>query len=131
MDTSNITPLNELYTPTDRGVVVEIVMPTKTKAGLTLSKEMLNELQRTQSPASKVVSIGPNVTHVKLNDYVIVNRDARIHPITVIHTDPDNGIMHAQCHEIDILGKVDSLWQLAKEKEQANGYEIKSSKLIH
>jgi len=107
--------LADIYKPLSAQVVVEVTMPSKTKSGIILNEEAMKELRAKQSPAVKVVAIGPDVKSVKIDDYVLLNSDARFTNLPLIYTSIEEGIKHIQLHEVDILGIVDTTYQAVLE----------------
>lgn len=116
-DKEKTTELSEIYQPLLAHVVLEARVPTKTASGLTMPKHIMEEIRRSMSPAMKVIAVGPDVKTVKVGQYVLPNFDARNHTVPLIYTDPNGEIGHVQCHETEILGIVDTKWQLAKMAE--------------
>lgn len=106
--TEKTTELSKIYTPSSAHVVLEIMIPTKTKGGVILSDTVRDQLVKKLNPALKVVAVGPDVKSVKVNDWVLPNTHAMGNHIRLVHKDPQGSLAHYQFHETEILGIVNT-----------------------
>jgi hypothetical protein len=112
------TQLHEVYTPLLANIVVEVITPSQTKSGLTLSPSMKEEFRKKMNPALRVIAVGKDVTTIKVNDWIIPRHDARPSQLLLLYNDPDvSSICHVQMHETEVMGIVDSKFALAKQSE--------------
>ena len=99
--------LKDVYTPTREGVVVEIILQTKTASGLILSPDAMEQLTREVNPALRVIAIGPGVKDLTVGEYVFLAADCHHYQIPFIYNGREDGVRQIQVRESDVIGKVD------------------------
>ncbi len=110
----NTKELKEIYEPFFECIVVEFNVPGKTKGGIILGDKAMEERRKKMSPAMKVIAVGPNVTTVKLDEWILPSNDARFQQVPLLFRNPKEGIQHAQMHISDVLGKINTEFALAQ-----------------
>jgi co-chaperonin GroES (HSP10) len=95
--------LNEVYTPIADFIVVEFIVPDKTKGGILLTDSAKEEYSKNM--AWKVVAIGKEVKHAKVGDFVLVGPNARPIGVPLLHEKEDT-VQHVQLREYEIMGFV-------------------------
>lgn len=100
--------LKDIYTPLFENVVVEFIIPEKTKSGIHLSKEVMKRTVEDINPTMKIVAIGTGVKNVKVGDWVLPSPALRPLQVPLLYKDASKGVQHAQIHISDIMGIVDA-----------------------
>lgn len=122
--TEKITELKDIYTPLFESIVVEFIIPSKTKAGVHLleGSQAAKEQQTKVNPCLKVIAIGEGVKNIKVGDWILPSVNMRPHQIPLIYKNAKEGTQHGQIHVSEVLGKVDpdfaQLQTLNEEKEK-------------
>ncbi len=108
------TNLKDIYKPMNDYVIVEVLLPEKSKGGIFLPDSVKAQ---EKDKVQKVIVAGPDCKIVKEGDLVLLSPMCRPMSIPLIYQENDP-IQHIQVREYELMGVVDNNYQsIIKESE--------------